>query len=129
MEDSRFVNAMKIIQGLVGLTQDMQISESRLNVFDETPLVRDYRHIEYDLRDLVESEMRKVVSCCKLHFPLLSRFLYVNKENSLDSSKENTPIFCQYSGDCKIHTQQCTIDNPLLKLCSIFPNERFSFNL
>eukprot|EP00795_Rhopilema_esculentum_P010640 gene10640-19381_t len=60
VEDSRFVNAMKIIQGLVGLTQDMQIAESRLNVFDETPLVRDYRQIEYDLRDLVESEMRKV---------------------------------------------------------------------
>ncbi len=53
---------MKKFQQLVGLTQDMQLSESRINAGDETQFVRDFRGVEYEIRELVEDRMRAAVS-------------------------------------------------------------------
>ena len=52
---------MKILQDLVRITQDLQLAESGINNGDETPLVTDFRQLEYDMRNLVEDKMRKQV--------------------------------------------------------------------
>ena len=56
------ISAMKQFQKLVGLLQDIQVSESGIHYGDETPFVRDFRHVEYKLRELVEDHMRNAVS-------------------------------------------------------------------
>lgn len=53
---------MMIFQDLVKVTQDLQMSESRMNNGYETPFVTDFRLLEYDMRNLVEDTMRKEVS-------------------------------------------------------------------
>eukprot|EP00794_Sanderia_malayensis_P015975 gene15975-17583_t len=57
--EERFVNAMKIFQKLVGLSQDLQVSESKINGGDETAFVRDFRTIEYQMREFIEDNMRQ----------------------------------------------------------------------
>eukprot|EP00112_Aurelia_sp_Birch-Aquarium-sp1_P011076 Seg2338.2 transcript_id=Seg2338.2/GoldUCD/mRNA.D3Y31 product="hypothetical protein" protein_id=Seg2338.2/GoldUCD/D3Y31 len=54
----RMITAMTQFQKLVGLLQDIQVSESGIHSGDETPFVRDFRHVEYHLRELVEDHMR-----------------------------------------------------------------------
>lgn len=58
------MSAMKMFQKLVGLTQDMQLSDSRIHGGQETKFVKDFREIEYKIRELVEDTMRSAVSTC-----------------------------------------------------------------
>ena len=58
----RFIYAMNVYQQFVKTVQDMQIIESRVNKDQSSPMIRDFRSIEFKLRDFVESTLRDAVS-------------------------------------------------------------------
>ena len=53
---------MKMMQNVVRVTQDLQMSESGIHHGDETQFVTSFRQLEYNMRNLVEDTMRKEVS-------------------------------------------------------------------
>ena len=81
---NRVIAAMRHFQALVGVTQELQMSESILNKGGESEEVRKFRKIEYGLRVFVEDDLREAVSNVLIPLILLKVLPTVEVNKILD---------------------------------------------